>query len=180
MAPLKLTRSNQCLQVQKDAQYDQRNPPLDHTDIEAMVEQQIVDALAALKTNRHTNSGIRAGGESSQGNNQGAPRACMQKDFINCKPKTFDGNEGVVGITRWIEKTKSIFEISYCAEGCRVKFVAYTFGDKAMYWWNSHVKAMGLANDNALSWQQLKQMLIEFSFRGNAVIGVRVVEPDDR
>lgn len=35
----------------------------------------------------------------------GIQRACTYKDFINCKPRTFYGNEGVVGLTRWIEKT---------------------------------------------------------------------------
>lgn len=29
-----------------------------------------------------------------------------------------------------------------------------------MSWWNGHVKTLGLVNVNALSWDQLKQMLI--------------------
>lgn len=61
MAPPRLTRSNQGLQVEQDAKSSQSNPPLDHMTIEAVVEQQIVDALATLENNLHTNSGIGAG-----------------------------------------------------------------------------------------------------------------------
>lgn len=78
------------------------------------------------------NFGIGVGGESSQVNHEGAQRVCTYKDFSNCKPKAFYGNEGIVGITRWIEKTHSIFEISSCVEGSKVKFVACTIADAAM------------------------------------------------
>lgn len=70
-------------------------------------------------------------------------------------------NHGVVGLIRWIEKTKSIFEISSCVEGCKVKFAACAFVDTAMSWWNSNDKTMGLANANALSYEQIKHMLID-------------------
>lgn len=70
-------------------------------------------------------------------------------------------NEGVVGLTRWIEKTKSVFEINSCAEESKVKFVACNFQDAAMSWWNIYVKTMYLANANVLTWEQPKRMLIE-------------------
>nr|KAJ0186099.1 hypothetical protein LSAT_V11C900481700 [Lactuca sativa] len=34
---------------------------------------------------------------------------------MNCKIKMFYGNVGVIGLTRWIEKTESIIEISSLA-----------------------------------------------------------------
>lgn len=109
-----------------------------------MVEQWIADALATLKTHRHINFGIGEGGESSQGNNQGALRACAYKDFVNYKPKTFYGNEGVVGLIRWIKKIECVFKISSRAEGFKVEFPTCTFADTIMSWWNIHVKTMGL------------------------------------
>lgn len=84
--------------------------------IKAKVEQRIDDALATLARNHNTNFGIGAGGESSQVNHQGAPRACTYKEFANYKLKTLYRNEGVIGLTRWIEKTESIFEINFCVE----------------------------------------------------------------
>lgn len=80
---------------------------------------------------------------------------------MNCKPKMFYGNEGAEGLTRWIKKTKFVFEINSCAEGSKVKFIYCTFVDATMSQWNSHVKTMGLANDNSLTWEKLMQMLIE-------------------
>lgn len=113
-----------------------------------MVEQRIADALATLVRNRHTNSGIGAGVESSQLNHQGAQRTCTYNDFPNFKHKMLSRNEGVVGLTRWIEKTESVFEINSCAEESKVKFVACNFQDAAMSWWNINVKTMYLANAN--------------------------------
>lgn len=48
--------------------------------------------------------------------------ACTYKDFMNWKSKPFYGNNEVVGMTRWIEKLDSVFEISFCTEDFNVKF----------------------------------------------------------
>nr|GEX44542.1 hypothetical protein [Tanacetum cinerariifolium] len=40
---------------------------------------------------------------------------CFYADFMKCHPLNFKGNEGVVGLTRWIEKMKFVFNISGCA-----------------------------------------------------------------
>ncbi|GKD99594.1 hypothetical protein Tco_1387578, partial [Tanacetum coccineum] len=38
---------------------------------------------------------------------------------------------------RWFEKTKSVFEISECAEGKKVKFAAATLEGPALTWWKT-------------------------------------------
>ncbi|GJR56747.1 putative reverse transcriptase domain-containing protein, partial [Tanacetum coccineum] len=43
------------------------------------------------------------------------PRECTYKDFLNCKPLTFKGTEGVVVLSQWFEKMESVFHISNCA-----------------------------------------------------------------
>nr|GEV96797.1 putative reverse transcriptase domain-containing protein [Tanacetum cinerariifolium] len=45
---------------------------------------------------------------------------------------------------RWFEKTKSIFEISECAEEKKVKFAAATLERPALTWWKTKVATMGL------------------------------------
>ena len=35
--------------------------------------------------------------------------ACTFKTFMDCKPHTFGGHEGAVGLLRWFERTESIF-----------------------------------------------------------------------
>ncbi|GJT00720.1 putative reverse transcriptase domain-containing protein [Tanacetum coccineum] len=42
-------------------------------------------------------------------------RPCFYDDFMKCQPLNFKGTEGVVGLTRWIEKMESVFNISGCA-----------------------------------------------------------------
>ncbi|GKA07687.1 putative reverse transcriptase domain-containing protein, partial [Tanacetum coccineum] len=39
-------------------------------------------------------------------------RPCFYADFMKCQPLNFKESEGVVGLTRWIEKMESVFNIS--------------------------------------------------------------------
>nr|GEU73563.1 reverse transcriptase domain-containing protein [Tanacetum cinerariifolium] len=41
-------------------------------------------------------------------------RPCFYVDFMKCQPLNFKGTEGVVGLTQWIEKMESVFQISGC------------------------------------------------------------------
>nr|GEW79831.1 hypothetical protein [Tanacetum cinerariifolium] len=67
------------------------------------------------------NGGNGNGGNGENGNhgmNYGGfmpmARECTYQDFLKCKPHTFSGTEGVVGLTRWFEKMKTVFNISNC------------------------------------------------------------------
>ena len=61
-------------------------------------------------------------------------KPCTYKEFMGCKPRNLYGNEGVVGLTRWIEKVKAMFKVCYCIENSKVRFVACTFVDEALKW----------------------------------------------
>ncbi|GKA71543.1 putative reverse transcriptase domain-containing protein [Tanacetum coccineum] len=52
--------------------------------------------------------------------------AAKQERFMKCNPTVFCEVEGAVELRRWFKKTKSLFKISECAEGKKVKFVAAT------------------------------------------------------
>ncbi|GJU15200.1 hypothetical protein Tco_1143166 [Tanacetum coccineum] len=54
-----------------------------------------------------------------------------------------DRNEGVVGLTRWIEKMESVFNISGCAIENQVKFTTCTLLGAALTWWNSQIRTLG-------------------------------------
>ncbi|GKC07762.1 putative reverse transcriptase domain-containing protein [Tanacetum coccineum] len=49
-----------------------------------------------------------------------------------------------VKLQRWFKKTKSVFEISECVEGKKVKFAAATLEGPALTWWKTKVATMGL------------------------------------
>nr|GEW15036.1 reverse transcriptase domain-containing protein [Tanacetum cinerariifolium] len=57
------------------------------------------------------NSNDLGTGERSQVTTQ---RECTYTDFLKCQPMSFQGTEGVVGLTRWLEKMESVFKINYC------------------------------------------------------------------
>ncbi|GJW20208.1 hypothetical protein Tco_0030830 [Tanacetum coccineum] len=81
--------------------------------IQAMIDQ----ALLRNSTNGD-------GSHSSHGDNRRnvqTTRPCFYADFMKCQPLNFKGAEGVVGLTRWIEKMESVFNISGCCPVWRSK-----------------------------------------------------------
>ncbi|GKC16716.1 hypothetical protein Tco_1013498, partial [Tanacetum coccineum] len=53
-------------------------------------------------------------------------RPCFYADFMKYQPLNFKWTEGVVGMTRWIEKIELVFNISGCAIENQVKFATCT------------------------------------------------------
>nr|GFA14010.1 reverse transcriptase domain-containing protein [Tanacetum cinerariifolium] len=60
------------------------------------------------------------------------PRECTYTDFLNCQPMSFQGTEGVVGLTQWLEKMESVFQITNCTVACQVKFASCTLQGSAL------------------------------------------------
>ncbi|GKC11348.1 putative reverse transcriptase domain-containing protein [Tanacetum coccineum] len=84
---------------------------------------------------------------------------CTFVGFIKCNPTVFRGVKGAVDLQRWFEKTKSVFEISECAEGKKVKFVAGTVEGPALTWWKTKVATMDLEIVNQMPWTEMKQLM---------------------
>nr|GEV39499.1 putative reverse transcriptase domain-containing protein [Tanacetum cinerariifolium] len=59
-------------------------------------------------------------------------RECTFQGFLKCKPHTFLGTEGVVGLTRWFQKMKIVFNISNCQSKYQVKYATCTLQDSAL------------------------------------------------
>ncbi|GJW13549.1 putative reverse transcriptase domain-containing protein [Tanacetum coccineum] len=77
------------------------------------------------------------GSHSSHGDNRRnvqTARPCFYADFMKCQPLNFKGTEGMVGLTRWIEKMESVFNISGCAIENQVKFATCTLLGAALTW----------------------------------------------
>nr|KAJ0208037.1 hypothetical protein LSAT_V11C500233960 [Lactuca sativa] len=115
------------------------NPLISSVGLEEIIAQRIAKTLANV-----TRGGVR-----NEGNVRTA-RMSTYKDFMNCKPKSFHGMEGVIILTRWIEKTESVFQVSFCPNECQVPFAACTFADATLTWWNNQVNTM-----------ELKRLLVE-------------------
>nr|GEY64919.1 reverse transcriptase domain-containing protein [Tanacetum cinerariifolium] len=85
-------------------------------------------------------------------------RPCFYADFMKCQPLNFKGIEGVVGLTRWIEKMESVFQISGCAIENQVKFATCTLLDAALTWWNSQIRSLG-PDAYSMTWEVLKRKM---------------------
>ncbi|GJW58946.1 hypothetical protein Tco_0105677, partial [Tanacetum coccineum] len=79
-----------------------------------------------------------------------AIRECTFDGFMKCNPTAFYGTKGAVELRGWFDKTESVFGISECAEGKKVKFAAATLQGPALTWWNAKVATMGLETVNQM------------------------------
>ncbi|GJV93987.1 putative reverse transcriptase domain-containing protein [Tanacetum coccineum] len=66
---------------------------------------------------------------------------------------------GVVKLRRWFKKTESVFKISECVEGKKVKFAAATLEGPALTWWKTKVATMGLETVNQMPWTEIQQLM---------------------
>ncbi|GKB67440.1 hypothetical protein Tco_0928852 [Tanacetum coccineum] len=76
-------------------------------------------------------------------------------------PKEYDEKGGVIALTRWIEKMENVIGNSGCAENQKVKYVASSFVNKALTWWNNQVQARGRKAAIGMSWTDFKSLLVE-------------------
>ncbi|MFS7974796.1 putative nucleotidyltransferase, Hydrolase [Helianthus anomalus] len=116
-----------------------------------LINTRVAEALAAYQ----------AGTECQQVQPQPNQPACTFKMFMDCKPQTFTGTEGAVGLLRWFEKAESVFAICNCPAGDRVKYAAGTLADGALTWWNAQVQLLGIEAANATTWDDFKELIWE-------------------
>ncbi|MFS8026398.1 putative transcription factor interactor and regulator CCHC(Zn) family [Helianthus anomalus] len=122
------------------------NPP---PTTEAELQERISLAIAQLEA-LHPE---RGGG--TPGNNP--PNGCTYEQFLNHKPREFDGNGGAIAFVCWVEKTDYVLRLSKCAPEHQVTYIAGLFVDGALSWWNLQVQIMGEIAANALTWDELKE-----------------------
>nr|GEU86552.1 reverse transcriptase domain-containing protein [Tanacetum cinerariifolium] len=92
------------------------------------------------------------------------PQECTYIDFLKCQPMSYQVTKRVIGLTRWLEKMESVFQISNCTVVCQVKFASYTLQGSALTWWNSYTRAVGQDVSYAMPWAALKRMITDKYF----------------
>ncbi|GKE54758.1 putative reverse transcriptase domain-containing protein [Tanacetum coccineum] len=86
-------------------------------------------------------------------------RECTYQDFLKCQSLNFNGTKGVVGLTRWFEKMKTVFHISNCPEKYQVKYASCTLLNSALTWWNSYKRTIRNGAAYAMSWAKLMKLM---------------------
>ncbi|GKD39987.1 hypothetical protein Tco_1260194, partial [Tanacetum coccineum] len=140
---------------------------------------ELVDAAITAERVRHANTGNDARGSAPLRGQDAAPivRECTFSGFMKCNHTIFRGTEGAIELQRWFEKTESVFGISECVEGKKVKFAAATLQGPALTWWNSKVATMGLETVNRMPLTEMKQ-LMTVEFNELALMCSRMVESE--
>ena len=122
------------------------------------VAEQVAAAMAEYETNRNSGNGGEASGIANRV--EPAARGCTYNEFSACKPQTFSGTEGAVGLVRWFEKLESVFRTSKCAEDCKVAYATGTLLDGALSWWNSYAQSVGIDTAFETPWADFKEMMM--------------------
>nr|GFA41959.1 hypothetical protein [Tanacetum cinerariifolium] len=117
-----------------------------------------VDVDIATERARYANVGNDARGSGPVRGQDAAPvvRECTFTRFIMCNPIVFRGPKGAIELRRWFEKTESVFGISECAEGKKVKFAAATLQGPALTWWNSKIVTIALMCPKMVELERVK------------------------
>ncbi|KAD5318396.1 hypothetical protein E3N88_18342 [Mikania micrantha] len=68
---------------------------------------------------------------------------CSYKSFVGCKPPSFTGVEGAVGLIQWLEKMENTLDISSSPEHHKVRYAAGSFSKRELTWWNAQIRARG-------------------------------------
>nr|GEU40521.1 reverse transcriptase domain-containing protein [Tanacetum cinerariifolium] len=110
-----------------------KSAPLTQAAVGRMIKESI-DAAIVAEWARHANAGNDARGSGPVRGQDAAPvvRECTFTRFMKYNPIVFHGTEGAVELRRCFDKTESVFGISECAEGKKVKFVAATLQGPAL------------------------------------------------
>ncbi|GJU54237.1 putative reverse transcriptase domain-containing protein [Tanacetum coccineum] len=92
--------------------------------VRKIVEKRVAKAIEKYeKTRADSNNAGGSGSTNTGGTVVPEMQGCSYKTFMNGKPHSFNGTEGVVGLKRWFQKMKQVFEICKCAEDDKVKFL---------------------------------------------------------
>ncbi|GKA75563.1 hypothetical protein Tco_0781941 [Tanacetum coccineum] len=130
-----------------------------HEQLKRLIDQGVVDALAARDANRSRNG--EDNHDSGTGVRRKTPLACecTYPDFMKCKPLYFKGTEGVVELTQWFEIMETVFRISNCSVENQIKFSTCTLLGSDLTWWNSHVNIVGNDVAYAMTLTNLKKKI---------------------
>ncbi|GJX04627.1 putative reverse transcriptase domain-containing protein [Tanacetum coccineum] len=137
-----------------------QNTPTDNTNPNNMTPESVQAMIDQALQRNSTNGDASHSSHGDDRRNVQTARPCYYADFMKCQPLNFKGTEGVVGLTRWIEKMESVFNISGCAIENQVKFATCTLLGAALTWWNGQIRTLG-PEAYAMTWEGLKKKMTD-------------------
>ncbi|GJR85861.1 hypothetical protein Tco_0209872 [Tanacetum coccineum] len=126
------------------------SPIVNQAMLDQLVNERVAAALAATSTTDADTS--RPIGNNNQG--------CTYKEFCSCMTGGFNGTEGAVGLSHWLEKLETVFRICNYEDKAWVKYASFTLQDVALNWWNNYMKSAGIDTAYAMPWEHFKEMVL--------------------
>nr|GEY75446.1 hypothetical protein [Tanacetum cinerariifolium] len=108
--------------------------PVTNSQLKALIDQGVVNALAARNTNRSMN------GDDIHNSRMGVRRQvpltheCTYQDFMKCKTLYFKATKGVFELTQWFTRMEIMFRISNYTVENQIKFATCTLLGSALTW----------------------------------------------
>ncbi|GJX39010.1 reverse transcriptase domain-containing protein [Tanacetum coccineum] len=137
-----------------------QNTPTSNTNPNNMTPESVQAMIDQALQRNSTNGDASHSSHGDDRRNVQTARPCFYADFMKCQPLNFKGTEGVVGLTRWIEKMESVFNISGCAIENQVKFATCTLLGAALTWWNGQIRTLG-PESYSMTWEVLKKKMTD-------------------
>ncbi|GJY19503.1 putative reverse transcriptase domain-containing protein [Tanacetum coccineum] len=137
-----------------------QNTPTSNTNPNNMTPESVQAMIDQALQRNSTNGDASHSSHGDDRRNVQTARPCFYADFMKCQPLNFKGTEGVVGLTRWIEKMESVFNISGCAIENQVKFATCTLLGAALTWWNGQIRTLG-PDAYSMTWEVLKKKMTD-------------------
>nr|GEV80809.1 hypothetical protein [Tanacetum cinerariifolium] len=134
-----------------------------HKEVEELVARRVAGEIEAREAARNLETLNENGDEQEgeNGGNGGNGNGDNEGNENGGNPHTFLGTKGVVGLARWFEKMKIVFNISNCLLKYQVKYATCTLQDSALTWWNSHKRTIGVDSAYSMKWAGLMKLMIE-------------------
>ncbi|GJW49102.1 putative reverse transcriptase domain-containing protein [Tanacetum coccineum] len=127
--------------------------------IDRMRQAQMVETLRVIKDMRREMSDMQAELLALRGQQRRARQPGSDARIPDHQDASGDA-DSVVGLTRWIEKMESVFNISGCAIENQVKFATCTLLGAALTWWNGQIRTLG-PEAYAMTWEVLKKKMTD-------------------
>nr|GEZ84835.1 hypothetical protein [Tanacetum cinerariifolium] len=122
------------------------------------VNTRVTELVELYKHDTHDLYALMEDAQDGDSIDRGGGGLCCPRGLSSFDRVEPDRNEGVVGLTRWIEKMESVFNISSCAIENQVKFATCTLLDAALTWWNGQIRTLG-PEAYAMTWEVLKNKM---------------------
>ncbi|GJS94589.1 hypothetical protein Tco_0801557 [Tanacetum coccineum] len=154
MAPKRATRSN-------TAPETTNTTFVTNAQLQAMIDQGITAALTARNANINMNGDDSHNSRTGVRRTERTARKCTYTNFLKFQPLNFKGMEGVVGLSQWFERIKSVFHISNCTVENQIKCATCTLHSVSLTWWNTHVKKVGHEAAYGMPWKTLMKLMTD-------------------